>query len=181
MGFITQCPISLWFQWASINFIELCPVESKTRVLFVCLGNICRSPLAKALFLNAVELNKLSYKFLVESAGTSDFHRGEAPDERTLKNAKKHGIEIKNIARQFNRQDFARFDHIVVMDAQNYADVAALATNASDKQKISMLREYDPTFKGADVPDPWFGGEDGFEEVYQIIRRSSLGLFDALR
>lgn len=156
-------------------------MESKIRVLFVCLGNICRSPLAKALFLNAVELNKLSYKFEVESAGTSDFHRGEAPDARTLRNAQKHGIEIKNTARQFKRQDFARFDHIVVMDAQNYADVAALASNATDKQKISMLRDHDPAMKGADVPDPWFGGEEGFEEAYQIIRRSTLGLFDALR
>lgn len=146
----------------------------------MCLGNICRSPLAEGLFNQLTKKHKVSHLFDADSAGTSNFHKGEKPDARTIENARNHDLELRHFARQFNSQDFVTFDHILVMDQQNYLDVMEQTHDESNKLKVKLLREYDSHLPGADVPDPWFGGDEGFEEVYEIIHRSVLGFFEEL-
>lgn len=146
---------------------------AETKVLFVCLGNICRSPLAEALFIKHARQQGHHLQFLADSAGTSDYHTGEGPDKRTIRNAGIHGLELNHRARQFTGQDFVRFDHIIAMDRSNYNHIAGMAANQVDLLKIRMMREFDPQNPGHDVPDPWFGGEQGFEEVFHILDRST--------
>ncbi|MCC7297898.1 MAG: low molecular weight phosphotyrosine protein phosphatase [Bacteroidia bacterium] len=150
-----------------------------TKVLFVCLGNICRSPLAEALFIK--KSKKFKHTFEVDSAGTSDFHVGELPDPRTIQNALEHNLTLKHRARQFKKEDFIRFDHIITMDKSNLENVLKLAQNQEDKDKVKLLRDFDQSHPGADVPDPWFGGDEGFEEVYQIIDHCTQQLFEVLK
>ncbi len=144
-----------------------------TRILFVCLGNICRSPLAEALFKQKLDDHHVKHLFTADSAGTSDFHRGELPDTRTLKNAEKHGIEIQHLARQFTRRDFQNFDIIVTMDFSNRDNVLALAQTEADRLKVKMLLDYSPGHEGMEVPDPWFGGDEGFEQVFNLLNRAT--------
>lgn len=156
----------------------------KQKILFVCLGNICRSPLAEALFSKFADEHGISSVFQSDSCGTSGHHRGESPDKRTLKNAKKNNLEIVHLGRQLHPDDFRRSAMILTMDAQNYRDTVSLANrHASEICDIRMLRSFDPLADShnLDVPDPWFGGEDGFEEVFQIISRSCAGLVEALK
>lgn len=154
---------------------------TKVRVLFVCLGNICRSPLARALFQKHLVSAGLENGYTSDSAGTSGYHIGESADPRTIKSALQHGLKFQHFARQFHPADFEDFDHIVVMDQSNYRDVHALATAPHHSLKIRMMREFDPVDRGAEVPDPWFGGEEGFEEVYAILHRSTAGLLTELQ
>ena len=136
------------------------------RILMVCLGNICRSPLAEGVMRD--KLNGTQHE--VDSAGTSSFHQGERPDTRTLRTAKKHNISMDGIsARAFSTNDFDRFDKIYVMDASNLSNVLAKARNENDSSKVEMLLNVSHPGKDLEVPDPYFGGEDGFEQVYQLI------------
>lgn len=151
-----------------------------TRVLFVCLGNICRSPLAEGLFAQEVALRELSNRYEIDSAGTGNYHSGELADPRTRANAASHGLTLTHRARTFVREDFERFDHILVMDRQNEQRVLALARTKADEAKVCLMRDYDPQPGDGQVPDPWFGGEEGFEEVYQILKRSTRLLLNAL-
>jgi protein-tyrosine phosphatase len=157
------------------------PVPPKTKILFVCLGNICRSPLAEAIFLSRLRDMQLTFHFEADSAGTSNYHIGSKADPRTIKNARQNGIEIHHRARQFVCQDFVRFDYILAMDQSNVENIYTLSKTEDDKKKVSLLRKYDPIHPGADVPDPWFGGDEGFEEVFQIIERSVGSFLDSLR
>lgn len=150
------------------------------RVLFVCLGNICRSPLAEGLFAQEVAQRELATRYETDSAGTGNYHRGELPDTRTRANAASHGLLLTHRARTFVREDFDRFDHILVMDRQNEQRVLALARHKADEAKLRLMREYDPQPGDGQVPDPWFGGEEGFEEVYQILKRSTRQLLNEL-
>lgn len=150
--------------------------ESKHRVLFVCLGNICRSPLARALFAEHVSAAGLSDRLLVDSAGTSGLHAGENADPRTLRNARQNGLDFAHKARQFTVRDFDAFDHIIVMDRSNKSNVEALASHPAHFEKVRLMREWDIHAPGEDVPDPWYGGESGFQEVYDILHRSTLEL-----
>ena len=139
----------------------------KTRILMVCLGNICRSPLAEGIMRTKLFGRK---EFEVDSAGTGGWHAGEAPDPRSVAIAKENGLDISaQRGRQFSVTDFDRFDHIFVMDNSNYRDVIRLARNAQDKQKVSMI--LDAIFPGenVDVPDPYYGGSDGFANVYDML------------
>lgn len=131
----------------------------------VCLGNICRSPLAEGI-LRA----KLPSHFTIDSAGTGNWHVGHAPDPRSIKVAKDKEIDISNLkGRQFSKQDFLDFDYIYVMDNQNYKDVVALASNDNEKSKVILiLNEIFPN-ENVDVPDPYFGLENGFEKVYTML------------
>ncbi|MDQ3110990.1 MAG: low molecular weight phosphotyrosine protein phosphatase [Bacteroidota bacterium] len=138
-------------------------------VLMVCLGNICRSPLAEGVL--RYKLEKAGIKNIrVDSAGTSDYHVGDPPDTRSAQNAKQHGIDISNLCgRQFSVTDFDEFDLIYVMDASNYQNVIRLARNESDKTKVDFLLNAKWPGKNMAVPDPYYGSGDGFEKVFQLV------------
>ncbi len=157
------------------------PSSNKTRILFVCLGNIIRSPLAEGLFRHLAAERGVADKYEVDSAGLGAWHVGEPPDPRMRKTAAKHGVHYTHTARQFRRDDFRNFDLILVMDYDNYAGLLAMMPEPEEKAKIHYLREFDPQGgPEAEVPDPYYGGMDGFEQVYQIVERSVRGLLDAL-
>ena len=136
-----------------------------SKILMVCLGNICRSPLAEGIM-----RSKLSEDFTVDSAGSGGWHAGELPDKRSIATAKNRGLDITNQrARQFKKSDFDTFDHIFVMDNSNYKDVLALAPNEEVKSKVKLiLNEIFPN-ENVDVPDPYYGGQDGFENVFDML------------
>ncbi|AXP79109.1 Low molecular weight protein-tyrosine-phosphatase YfkJ [Mariniflexile rhizosphaerae] len=137
-----------------------------TKILMVCLGNICRSPLAEGILKSKLT----SDSFFVDSAGTGDYHIGKNPDSRSIAIARKHGLDISNLkGRQFNVSDFDKFDIIYVMDESNYRNVLLLARNEQDKAKVKfILNEIHPN-QNYNVPDPYFGGNDGFENVYHML------------
>jgi protein-tyrosine phosphatase len=140
------------------------------KILFVCLGNICRSPLAEAVFNHKIKTQGLEKKFTCDSCGTLDYHIGELPDERTLKCAKHHGIPIRHRGRQINRTDIREFHYLIVMDESNKKNILKLIDqNGLQHDQIYLLREFQPSAEHPDVPDPYYGGEEGFEQVYQIL------------
>jgi len=141
------------------------------KVLFVCLGNICRSPMAEGVFKELVSKNGLSEQFEVDSAGTGAYHIGKLPDPRMMETAKFHGINLTSKARQVHQSDFTKFDFIVAMDKSNYHDLLANAPDDATA-KIVMMRKFDPNPEDGNVPDPYYGGVEGFENVYQILTRS---------
>jgi protein-tyrosine phosphatase len=151
-------------------------MNDKTRVLMVCLGNICRSPLAEGILKSKVDHNKVE----VDSAGTGGYHIGEAPDERSVLVAQEHGIEIGNQrCRRFRAADFKSFDLIYAMDRANLRDILALASTGEERKKVKLL--LDEVFAGSqEVPDPYFGGPDGFEKVYQLIDKACTAISDKL-
>jgi len=136
------------------------------RILMVCLGNICRSPLAEGILKSKLNLKS----FIVDSAGTSAYHIGEPPDHRSIAIAKKKGIDISNqSARQFIASDFNDFDLIYAMDTENYQNICSLSKNKSDLVKVKLiLNEINPS-KNLSVPDPYYGGNNGFENVYNML------------
>lgn len=152
------------------------------RLCFVCLGNICRSPTAEGVMLHLIERAGLSARFQVDSAGTSEYHVGEPPDPRTVETAKKRGVHLPSIARQFQPQDFAQFDYVLAMDAENMRVLSRIAPHDEARKKIHLLRSFDPKSpKGAAVPDPYFGGADGFEQVFDICEAACRGLLEQLK
>ena len=148
------------------------------RILFVCLGNICRSPLAEALFVHKITARGLHHEFEVDSCATSNYNTGDGPDHRTLKNALRNGVTMNHVARQMVREDFQYFDRILVMDRQNLKNTHAFSEPVQHG-KIMMMRSYDPEGEG-DVPDPYYGGEAEFQEVFEILDRSIEGLLNDL-
>jgi protein-tyrosine phosphatase len=149
-------------------------------VLFVCLGNICRSPLAEGVFLHLVREEGLEDRFRVDSAGTGAWHVGERPDARSVAVARAHGVDLPGCARQVRPDDFDRFDVIVAMDRENLADLQGLSANGA-RARLHLLRAFDPEGGDGEVPDPYFGGEDGFETVYRMVHRSCVRLLEELR
>ncbi len=132
----------------------------------VCLGNICRSPLAEGILRSKVDPKKV----VVDSAGTAAYHVGEAPDLRSIMTARKHGLNIsKLLGRQFRVEDFDDFDKIYVMDHSNYNNVIALARNEEDKAKVDLILNELSSGSNQDVPDPYYGGDEGFEQVYRLL------------
>ena len=150
-------------------------------MLFVCLGNICRSPLAEGILKTKLINEGLAEIIEVDSCGTSRYHIGEPPDPRTRVNALENGVTLNHQARQFSKKDFTHYDHILVMDRSNLKDVKALDDAGTYADKIKLMRVYDPLDKDADVPDPYFGGTDGFQNVFDILNRSVDGLIKALK
>jgi len=150
-------------------------------VLMVCLGNICRSPLAEAILRKKAEERGLH--FHIDSCGTSSYHIGESPDARTQSNARTHGIDISLLrARAFSVKDFDQFDIIFVMDKSNFRDVAGLARNAEDLEKVRLLlKETDEAGYPEEVPDPYYGGPAGFEKVFQLLSRSCDDFLNTIR
>ena len=145
----------------------------KKKILFVCLGNICRSPLAKALFLQALSDAGAEDLFEVDSCGTNGQHDGEEADPRTRNNAASHGISIDHRSRKITPMDLDYFDLVLVMDENNRRTVELLCTTSQQRLKIKKLRAFDPLFPMDDVGDPWFGGEAGFELTYHILQENT--------
>jgi len=154
----------------------------RARVCFVCLGNICRSPTAEGVFRHLVQEAGLSDRIEIDSAGTAAYHVGEPPDRRSAGAAAERGVTLRGAARRFERGDFERFDYVVAMDGSNHRDLLGLATTDEDAAKLSMLRRFDPASPDdADVPDPYYGGPDGFANVFEICRAGCAGLLAHIR
>ncbi|HIC32938.1 MAG TPA: low molecular weight phosphotyrosine protein phosphatase [Flavobacteriaceae bacterium] len=136
-----------------------------TKILMVCLGNICRSPLAEGIL-----KSKLNSNFIVESAGTAAYHVGNKPDPRSIAVARQNGLNITNQrARKFTKQDFEDFDIIYAMDNSNYQNIIGLAENSQQKEKVKLILNESFPDKNLDVPDPYYGGDKGFENVYNML------------
>lgn len=140
------------------------------KVLFVCLGNICRSPLAEAIFWHKVKARGLTSAYYAESCGTANYHIGCQPDPRTIRNALKNGVAIDHACRQLSADDFEKFDEVFVMDRSNYNNALRLA--GSHKSKLKMMRSFDPQGKDEEVPDPYYGDEKDFQNVFDILERT---------
>ena len=148
---------------------------AKTKVLMVCLGNICRSPLAKGILDSLVSPDQV----LVDSAGTGDYHIGGKPDKRSVEVAKKNGLDISDQrARQFTADDFKRFDYILAMDNYNHEDIIALGSSDKDKEKVKLILNYAVPGENLDVPDPYFGGSSGFDDVYDMLTKACRNFVD---
>lgn len=153
----------------------------KVRILFVCLGNICRSPLGAAILKKKVADEGLQDRVEVDSCGTSDYHIGDNADHRTITNALQHGVPIEHCARQLTRSDIDQFDFIFAMDKSNYQNILRLTHGGNGSGKIKMMREFDPLSKGGEVPDPYHGGQKDFQEVYEILDRSTGNFLEYLK
>jgi protein-tyrosine phosphatase len=150
------------------------------KILFVCSGNICRSPLAEAIFRSMVAESKESDRFVVDSAGTHDYHEGDKADPRTRRVGRLHGIDVTSIARPVIDADFDRFDLIVAMDRGHLRELRSRA-GKNRRVSIRLMREFDPGARDQDVPDPYYGGEEGFETMYSILEPACRGLLASLR
>jgi protein-tyrosine phosphatase len=146
---------------------------AKVKVLFVCLGNICRSPLAEAIFKKKLQKSGLTSSFEVDSCGTSNYHIGDPPDSRTLANAKKNGVSINHLGQQLSEADLEYHDFILAMDQRNQLNILRLRNGAKHASKVKLMRDFDPEFPGSDVPDPYYGGEKGFQDVFEILDRAT--------
>ncbi|MFV1859093.1 MAG: low molecular weight protein-tyrosine-phosphatase [Anaerolineales bacterium] len=151
-----------------------------TRLLFVCLGNIIRSPLAENLFRFQAEQAGVDGRYSVDSAGTAAWHLGESPDPRMQKTAESHGVNNDGAARQVRESDFDEFDWILAMDDGNRRELLDMAGSPEKQAKVRLMREFDPEQGDPDVPDPYYGGAEGFETTYRIVERSVRGLLEAL-
>ncbi len=155
--------------------------DQKIRLMFVCLGNICRSPLAEAAFRAEVQKAGLSDVFETSSSGTGEWHVGKQADQRMRETARRYGMSLdEHRAQQFDAGHFAEFDHILVMDKDNLHDVLFLDRKERHGNKVRLFREFDPQPDDYQVPDPYFGGRQGFEDVFEIVRRTARQLLDRL-
>jgi protein-tyrosine phosphatase len=153
----------------------------KIKVLFVCMGNICRSPTAEGVFAHLLAQRKLSDYFEIDSAGTHAYHINEAPDLRAQRAAKNRGIDLSALrARQISLADFIEFDYLLVMDHDNYEVLEHLCPS-SYQGKVHYLMDYAPQFKTREVPDPYYGGGYGFERVLDLVEKASLGFLAAVQ
>jgi len=150
-------------------------------VLFVCLGNICRSPLAEGIFKQLIKEKGLEGYIKCDSAGTGSYHIGEQPDPRSVEVAQNHGIYLKHWGRQITSYDLKCFDYIIAMDESNYRNITRIhGFDNFDKSKLKKMMNFDGEQSGIDVPDPYYGGEDGFEKVYWMLDVACKNLLDYL-
>ena len=152
------------------------------KVLFVCMGNICRSPAAEGIFKKIVKEANLEDNIEVDSAGTLDYHEGELPDARMRKHALKRGYNLDSHARQFNpKKDFDKFDYIVTMDDDNYAEIIRSDYNKIYRNKIYKMTDFSSDKSVKEVPDPYYGGANGFENVLDILEDSIANFLNKIR
>ena len=160
--------------------------EPATRLLFVCLGNICRSPTAEGVMRALVEREGLEDSIQLESAGTGAWHVGSAPDGRAAAAALARGVTLEGRARQVRPEDFDDFDLLLAMDRENLRELRRLAPGELERAKVRLLREFDPASAGADaggldVPDPYYGVSGGFDEVFELVQAACEGLLERVR
>jgi protein-tyrosine phosphatase len=154
------------------------------RILFVCMGNICRSPTAEAVMRRLVREAGLEHEFEIDSAGTGNWHAGDAPDRRATEAAHARGVTLDGVARQVRPRDFEHYDLLLAMDRENLRELRTFSPDGDADGKARLLREFDPASAGApdlDVPDPYYGGPQGFETVLDQVEAACKGLLDALR
>jgi len=168
------------------------------RVCFVCLGNICRSPTAEGIMQHLVREAGLSHLIEVDSAGTEAYHLGERADERSRATARRRGVTLESRGRRFDAEDFERFDYVLAMDDENLARLHRRARSDAERAKTVLLRRFDPDARAdaradagayasagaeadASVPDPYYGGASGFEDVFDICDRACRGLLEHIR
>lgn len=149
------------------------------KVMFVCMGNICRSPLGQAVFEHIIHKENAQNRYKADSSGTIAYHVGEQSDSRMRAVAARHGVPINHRAQHLKRRHLDEFDLILCMDSDNLHDAKRLAKTEEQRAKVRLLRDYDPE-GGGDVPDPYYGGEAGFERVFEMISRSAEALFGEL-
>lgn len=151
-------------------------------VLFVCLGNICRSPTAEAIFKKIVEKNNLDAHFVIDSAGTAGHHEGEEADPRTIDHGHQRGYNVTSISRPFkNPVDFERFDYIVVMDENNYSELLDFDSQKNYTSRIHKMTQFCKVHKIKTVPDPYYGGPEAFEHVIDVLEDACQGLFEKIK
>lgn len=154
---------------------------AKVKVLFVCMGNICRSPVAEGVFAQLIEQQGLTEHVQVDSAGTHAYHVGNPPDPRSLQTALRRGIDISNLrARRFAEDDFYEFDYVLAMDSDNYRNLSAVCPPET-RYKLKMFLDFAPHLNELDVPDPYYGGELGFERVLDLVEAAAEGLVEHIR
>ena len=154
----------------------------KISVLFVCLGNICRSPAAEAIFINLLEKKRLTDGFIVDSAGTGSWHIGKKADSRMRIAAKRRDINILSRARQINNQDFEKFNYILAMDDSNFRNIKDLKnrTTSTEFVTIKKIQNFRSVYNEDEVPDPYFGGDEGFDHVLDILEDSVGGFLESI-
>ncbi|MDR9417045.1 MAG: low molecular weight protein-tyrosine-phosphatase [Gracilimonas sp.] len=165
----------------SDNFKRPITQDNPYKLVFVCLGNICRSPTAEGIFIHKVNEAGLENYFYIDSAGTSAYHIGESANSKSQATANKHGIHLPSKARRFEYSDLEEFDLILAMDSENYRNIKQLDRNSKFAHKVKMMREFDPQPEDGEVPDPYYGGLQGFENVFQVLNRSSEALLAELK
>ena len=157
-------------------------MNSTVEVCFVCLGNICRSPLAQGIFEALVKEEGLQDRIIISSAGVSAWHVGNPPDGRMQQTARDHGILLNSQARQFQSSDFEQMDLVLAMDHSNLSALKQMSTEPELQDKLFLFRSFDPQHNNdLEVPDPYYGGGKGFETVYQIVHRTCPNVLDHLK
>ncbi len=151
------------------------------KLLFVCLGNICRSPSAENIMRHLIQQAGLEKNILCDSAGTAAYHTGEPPDRRMAAAAAKEGITLVGQARKFTPQDFEDFDLILAMDRENYRDILAQDPQGEYRHKVKMMLDFRQNYTLTEVPDPYYGGSDGFDYVIELLMDACQGLLDFLK
>lgn len=156
-------------------------VSSVVKVLFVCMGNICRSPMAEGVFRQLISDEKLTHLISTDSAGTHAYHIGEPPDRRAQATAQQRGVTIDDLrARKVAIKDFSEFDYLLAMDKENLQNLQAICPPAL-KERIFLFLSFAPHLKYKEVPDPYYGGQDGFEQVFDLVTAASQGLLSDIR
>lgn len=148
-----------------------------TSILFICMGNICRSPLAEGIFRQLAEQRGVADQFEIDSAGTTGYHSGEPADPRMQAVARANNVVLTSRARRVDKDDFKQFDHLICMDDDNREDVLAMGASPD---RVRLLLEIDPNCDICEVPDPYYGGDDGFQTVYRLVRSACEALLDEL-
>ena len=157
-------------------------MEGMVRICFVCLGNICRSPTAEGVMRRLITEAGLSDVIALDSAGTSAYHVGESPDRRATAAAARRGITLSGASRSVVPADFQRFDYVIAMDASNLRHLRRMAPDPAAQERLHLLRSFDPASPdGAEVPDPYYGGINGFETVLDICEAACRGLLEDAR
>jgi len=153
----------------------------KVKVLFVCMGNICRSPTAHGVFRKLVEIENLSHLIEIDSAGTHAYHVGKPPDSRSQQTAESRGIDLSDLrARQARSEDFSLFDYVIAMDKDNYRSLLAICP-AGEESSLHLFMDFAPQMPTTEVPDPYYGGPAGFERVFDLVDTAARGLLNDIK